>query len=300
MDLPKLNCEDVQYLFSDLTEVSDPLKGGFKLVFPCKSKDDAFALKFIKLNLEGDEQDQQIQLDEIEGRIKREVDILAKCESEYVTKLGPIPLHTLSYKSQNLLCYSEVFYSGRDLDYHIKLRTSFSVSELLDLGLHMADAISHLWAFSKLHRDIKPGNIIFCKDLNKFILLDMGIALDLSGPSFTKAGFFPGTERYISPDQLDISQKRNLDFRADLFCLGIVLYEVATLHHPFRTKDSMGSHDWFHAILHHTPTHPRTYRSDLPDELSGLFLRLLSKQKHQRYRSCEILIEKLNEIRESL
>ena len=128
-----------------------------------------------------------------------------------------------------------------------------------------------------------------------FVLLDMGLVFDLEDRSLTPYGFMVGTPRYFSPEQLDLGRKRQMDFRSDLFSLGVVLYEAGTSYHPFYSEHFADS-DLFHRILSHYPDPPMDHRSDLPGSLNEVVMRLLGKEPHLRYRSCEYLTVLLRSI----
>jgi serine/threonine-protein kinase len=95
---------------------------------------------------------------------------------------------------------------------------------------------------------------------------------------------------------LDYTQKRFLDFRSDLFLLGIVLYEAATGTHPFWVpRMSIGQAQV--AIIRDTPVLPSTRRPEIPAPLNVVIMRLLAKQPHLRYRSTAQLQEVLDAIK---
>jgi serine/threonine-protein kinase len=89
--------------------------------------------------------------------------------------------------------------------------------------------------------------------------------------------------------------KRQMDFRTDMFAIGIILYEAATGQHPFYTVN-MSTMDLFKSIMHSKPTPIKDHRRDLPDSLSKVIMRLLAKKPHLRYRTCEMLLEALNNV----
>jgi serine/threonine-protein kinase len=129
-----------------------------------------------------------------------------------------------------------------------------------------------------------------------FVLLDMGYILDLDDRSLTKPGLLPGTPYYLSPEQIDLTRKRQLDFRSDLFNLGIVLYESATGLHPFKRHLNASTSNMFLSILTYIQPPPITIRLDLPPKLDAIIMRLLKKRPYLRFSSCEQLEIALNNI----
>jgi serine/threonine-protein kinase len=182
------------------------------------------------------------------------------------------------YKGQNLLYFSEEWVDGQDLK-----GTKLDATNVKNLGSQISYAVEELWSYNIVHRDIKPGNIIYDEISHIYILLDMGIALDLDDKSLTKLGI-PGTAPYLSPEQLTLT-KRHLDFRSDLFSLGTVMYVCLTGVHPFY-RSGMTQEEIIRSILTHTPASPSTIDNSIPRSLDVIIMRLLSKQPNQRYRSC--------------
>jgi serine/threonine-protein kinase len=162
-----------------------------------------------------------------------------------------------------------------------------SADELVKLALHISEAISAIWQFSKVHRDIKPGNIMRRASDGEYILLDMGLVFDLGDLSLSVTPV--GTPHYFSPEQMDFDHRRTvLSFRSDLFSLGIVMYEMATGTHPFVTPATRTTRDVVGNILRLTPTPPNAVRPDLPQSLNDTMLRLLAKRPALRFRSIAL------------
>jgi serine/threonine-protein kinase len=110
----------------------------------------------------------------------------------------------------------------------------FDKQRLLRLGLHVLEALVKAEEAQIVHRDIKPDNVMI-DGREDFWLLDFGIARHLTLPSLTDTGQIWGkfTLGYSPPEQMR-NLKPQIDSRADLFALGVTLYECATGRHPFR------------------------------------------------------------------
>jgi serine/threonine-protein kinase len=105
-----------------------------------------------------------------------------------------------------------------------------------------------------------------------------------------------GTPPYFSPEQFDFSNRRTvMDFRSDLFSLGVTMYEMATGQHPFWTRGET-SRSLFNKITTLNPKPPNEIVPDFPEELSDIIMRMLGKSPHLRYRRCQQLIDALREI----
>jgi eukaryotic-like serine/threonine-protein kinase len=154
---------------------------------------------------------------------------------------------------------------------------------LIDLFTQMLSGLQAAHGAQIVHRDLKPQNVFLadrlgCAPLVK--LLDFGLARDVSGVrtrTITKPGALVGTLKYMSPEQL---RGVGVDARADLFAVGVMLYEALSGHHPFegssigevQTKILRGDHVPFLEL-----------RSDLPIALGDVIDRCLAKSPDERW-----------------
>lgn len=297
MGVPVLTKDDVEKILSGCKVLSGPYKGGQKIVFLCETTSGKFALKFIEITVDDDETKDAFS--EIVERAKREVRIMGKCESPFIVKLGPILIESVSYKDKQLLYFSEEWINGKNLKEILKEKKRLSDKETIKLAMNITSAISTLWDNDQVHRDIKPENIMYDEKGDRYVMLDLGLALDLEDKSLTRFGMIPCTKIYVSPDQLSLSQKRQLDFRADLFCLGIVLYEAYLGEHPF-FRYGMRDDELFRSIIHKEVQLPTDISFKVNEAIYGVIKRMLNKRAHKRYRSCQMLMDELEKINEVL
>lgn len=300
MDLPNLTEADVQGAIAGIEAIDAPLRGGQKLVFPCTISGQQCALKVMLTNQSGPEggspEDASFEgLDEVTARARREVEIMGRCDSPHVVKLGPLPLTAADIRGQSVVYFSEEWIDGRDLKAIIRDDGPLPLTQVVNLGKHVTEAVGVLWSLAKIHRDIKPGNIMRRDATGDFVLLDMGLVFDLRDVSLTPAGLLPGTWMYFSPEQAEFANKRQMDFRSDLFSLGIVLYEAATGRHPF-WEHGMSAPETLSRILGSSAVGPSAHRSEIRPEMDEVILRLLAKRPHLRYRTCADLIAALDAI----
>lgn len=300
MDLPNLDSNDVKNIIPTASNIGSPIMGGQKLVFPCEIGNKIYMLKFmLKPSLPtGNQIDEQPQdsFDLVSERAKREVQIMGDCNSPYLVKLGPIPLTEITYQNQSLLYFSEERIEGQDLSVVLKSVKTLAINEVVKLARNINEAIGDLWRLSKIHRDIKPGNIVQRSDGTGYVLLDFGLAFDVADISLTSTGILVGTVAYLSPEQTNVSKRREMDYRSDLFLLGIVLYQALTGSHPFKRSvhDSVG--EIISNISSYKQPLPESLRPDTPPELSKVITRLLAKEPNLRYRSCDALEKALSKI----
>ena len=299
VDLPNLTAVDIQAAIAGIEAIDAPLRGGQKLVFPCTISGQRCALKVLLASQSaqsGSSEDASFEgLDEVTARARREVEIMGQCDSPHVVKLGPLPLTAANIRGQSVVYFSEEWVHGRDLKAIIREDGPLPLAGVVRLGKHIAEAVGVLWSHAKIHRDIKPGNIMHRDATGDFVLLDMGLVLDLGDVSLTPIGLVPGTLIYFSPEQAEFANKRQMDFRSDLFSLGIVLYEAVTGHHPFWER-GMSSLNGLARMLQSSAVHPSVHRTEIPPQMADVILRLLAKRPHMRYRTCPDLIAALDAI----
>ncbi len=164
---------------------------------------------------------------------------------------------------------------GRSLKTLLDQQGTLSVKQVASLAKQMFDALEHAHAAQVVHRDIKPANLMLMAN-GRLKIMDFGIAQQPTS-ELTQAGTLVGSPRYMAPEQIS-GQKQ--DGRADLFSVGIVLYEALTGHPPFVGEQPISI---AYNILHTAPTDPRTLRPDTPDWLAELILKCLAKQREDRY-----------------
>lgn len=176
---------------------------------------------------------------------------------------------------------------------------TISADDITRVGTEVADALIVAHSRGVIHRDIKPANIMLVdKSGGRFgtKVLDFGLAKVDLGEEFdvrydlTSAGSTVGTASYMSPEQ---ARGEPLDARSDLFSLGIVLYEMATGQLPFRGATSALV---FVQLLSQPPDPPREINAAIPKDLERIILRLLEKDRHNRFQSAAELVETLHKI----
>jgi len=303
-DLPTLTAEQVEAAIEPVSNVSDLGRGGQKLVFRGDIAGTPYALKFAIAPDEldataSDDEDSEEGTDlDVIVRASREVETMRDCASPHMVKLGPIDLTVCTIDDQRLLYFTEEFIDGRDLRTILGTDGPLPADDVITLGIQLADAIKGLWDLQKVHRDIKPANIMRRQDSGSFVLLDAGFAFDVVGESLS-GGMLVGTPIYFSPEQFDYSSRRTgMDFRSDIFALGVTMYEVLTGRHPFWRRGH-SSQTAFNNILTKTPDPPSSIVDGVSVGLNEVILRMLGKSPHLRYRKCAQLVKALEASRGS-
>jgi eukaryotic-like serine/threonine-protein kinase len=166
---------------------------------------------------------------------------------------------------------------GKSLRQLLDVQTRLSPELTIHIGACVASALDAAHRAGFVHRDVKPGNILVTAD-GRVLLTDFGIAkgLDTSADDLTSDNVMMGTAKYLSPEQV---RGRRLDGRADLYSLGLVLYECLAGRVPFLGETDA---DTALARLQRDPTDLGRLRPTLPRGLVNLVHRLLSRNPNHR------------------
>ncbi|MEP0873526.1 serine/threonine protein kinase [Trichocoleus desertorum AS-A10] len=164
-------------------------------------------------------------------RIIREVQAVQEISSTRVPKI--FELGTKNSPIGELIWIREERVSGKNLRQILREQNSLALEKVLCLGLHILEALADAESTRIVHRDVKPENIIIDPSGDAW-LLDFGLARHLDMESITATSDYLGvfTPGYAPPEQFR-NRKGNIDARADLFALGVTLYECAEGVNPF-------------------------------------------------------------------
>jgi tetratricopeptide (TPR) repeat protein len=195
---------------------------------------------------------------------------------------------------EDLHYFSMKFVEGPPLDRVVKAGP-LAVADVIEIGISVAGALAHAHSRGVLHRDVKPSNLL--RDEERVVLTDFGLARPVDsadGGSMTESGDLVGTPLYMSPEQISGDAER-IDGRADVWGLGVTLYELLTQRTPFTGPNAQGI---LHAILHKDPPLLHRLRDDVPRDLEAVILKCLEKDPERRYSTAAALRDDLEAVRD--
>ncbi len=170
---------------------------------------------------------------------------------------------------------------------------NISFEEAIDMVIKIAEGLRLAHQKGIIHRDIKSSNIMVTNDGNVKVM-DFGLAKIRGSEMITKAGSTLGTAAYMSPEQITA---KNIDHRTDLWSLGIVFYEMLTGELPFKAEYDAA---WAYQIMNEKILPPSELDRKIPPQIDPVVLKMLEKDKTQRYATAEDFIVSINEVRKNL
>jgi serine/threonine protein kinase len=155
-------------------------------------------------------------------------------------------------------------------------RQPLALDETQRILAQIGSALDSAHSRGLIHRDIKPSNILFTAD-GRPKVADFGIARPSDEAQLTRTGVLMGTPEFMAPEQ---AEGRAVDHRADLYALGVVLYQMLTGRVPFRRTTP---HATLHAVIYEPPLSPRKANPALSRRIEGVVLKALAKRPEERY-----------------
>ncbi len=178
------------------------------------------------------------------------------------------------------------YVNGPDLKGHLRRVGRLEPADAERIARTVCDALDYAHRQGIIHRDVKPQNILIAPD-GTVKVADFGIARALAAVTITQPGVVLGTVQYLSPEQ---TRGASVGRTADLYALGVVLYEMLTGGLPFE-GDSPIAIALKH--LHDPPPRLRLIQPDVPMRLEGIVLRAMAKRIDDRYRSAREMADDL-------
>ncbi len=199
-----------------------------------------------------------------------------------------ITVHLVAETDDGLPYIVMEYLEGTDLDTLCKRDAPLSIERSIHIAMQIASALAEAHNNDVIHRDLKPANIFAIEKPRNpdFVkVLDFGIAKILEGGTdesrITKSGAIFGTPYYLSPEQATGAE---LDSRADLYSLAVILYRLVTAHLPFESGSGL---DILVRHVKDPPPPPRLHNAQIPASLEAVILKALEKDRDQRFATAE-------------
>ncbi|QLE40332.1 GAF domain-containing protein [Nostoc sp. C052] len=208
-----------------------------------------------------------------------------KHEYELIKNLdipGVIQAYSLEKYNNGLAIVLENF-DGSSL-YKIIQSEKIKLLDFLKIGIKITQALGELHQNHIIHKDIKPQNIIVNLETHQVKIIDFSISSLLlqEKPKLSNPDLLEGTLAYMSPEQTG-RMNRTVDYRTDFYSLGITFYEIITGQLPFPVIDPM---ELVHCHIARQPTTVDQLIPEIPQVISAIIMKLLSKTAEERYQSA--------------
>lgn len=215
-------------------------------------------------------------------RFRREAQAVGKLRHPHIVNVFDFGIETDVY-------YMVMEYiTGGTLKQAISVSQRFAVRDALRVTRQMADALDYAHHAGMIHRDLKPANIMFTDSgWQNAILTDFGIARILTESGLTASGMMVGTPAYMSPEA---GHGQPADERADIYALGVILYEMLTGEVPYSADTPMAV-----VMKHIMAPLPSMEHLHLPPSVEMIVLRAMAKQPDERYQSAAAMRDAVDE-----
>jgi eukaryotic-like serine/threonine-protein kinase len=180
---------------------------------------------------------------------------------------------------------------GEPLNDRLRREKRLPIAEVVRIAREICAGLEAAHERKLIHRDLKPGNLWIESPRGRVKILDFGLARPVqTDEHLTRSGAIVGTPSYMAPEQ---ARSENVDFRADLFSLGVIVYQMLVGQLPFKGHDPLST---MFAICSNPAEPPSKFVPDLPAELESLVMKLLAKDPAERFDSAQATAAELEAI----
>jgi serine/threonine protein kinase/tetratricopeptide (TPR) repeat protein len=208
---------------------------------------------------------------EFVARFKQEARVIAKLEHPHI-----LPVYDYGEEDGYTFMAMRMVESGTLTEWILE-NQPLSLAQIRRIISQVGDALDYAHSNEIVHRDVKPSNILVDKRGN-CLLTDFGLAkLVEASVKLTKTGGILGTPAYMSPEQ---GMGQGIDYRTDMYSLGVILYEMVTGRPPYQAETPMA------IVIKHIQAPlppPYKYNPDIPEALERVILKSLAKKPDDRY-----------------
>src|SRR5215216_8132911 len=206
----------------------------------------------------------------VRERFERETKIIAKLEHAAI-----VPVYDVGRDNEQLFFVMR-YMAGGSLSERIQSQ-SLTLLEVVHIIQRVAAALDYAHNKGVVHRDLKPGNILF-DEYNNAYISDFGIAKLMQTTQLTSSGII-GTPTHMSPEQ---AKGEDVDGRSDIYSLGVILFEMLSGKRPYEARTPLGL-----ALKHAAYPIPRilSLNPNLPPDIEVVNEKVMAKERDKRYRS---------------
>lgn len=215
-------------------------------------------------------------------RFHREKNTIASLEHPAI-----VPVYDFGEIDDNLYLVMR-YMPGKSLADRLQNET-LSEEEIIKIVQRVGSALEEVHTHGIVHRDLKPGNILF-DGQGRAYLTDFGIA-KLVDETMTATGMVLGTPSYMSPEQVEGTEE--VDYRSDIYALGIILFEMLTGQRPFRGDTPIKQAA---ARILEPPPDIKAFNTAIDPRWDHIIQRAMKKEKTERYQSVDELLQDVNQI----
>ena len=194
-------------------------------------------------------------------------------------------IHEIGETDEGQLFISMAYYNGETLKEKIK-RGPLKVEEVLTITSQICEGLDKAHKSGIIHRDIKPANIFITND-GIVKILDFGLAKAKDQTKLSYIEEMGGTINYMSPEQ---ARGEKVDFRTDIWSLGVIMYEMITGKKPFEADYNQAI---LFLIMNENPKQITSLLSDVPAEFDRIVNKTLAKYPDERYQNLAELVDEL-------
>ncbi len=242
----------------------------------------------------------KVAMKAIHPELSKNSDVVSRfiTEAKAVNQIGHehiVDIADFGNTSEGEFYFVMEYLQGESLSDRLKREKRIPLGQAMSIGAQIADALNASHQQGIIHRDLKPENIFLChRGANReFVkVLDFGLAKltqnDQKVTHKTRTGSVMGTPYYMSPEQCE--GKTEIDYRADIYSLGVLIFEMLTGKVPF------GGEGYGEIIVKHVTMPPPSVRSvvpELPEFMDPIMYRVLAKDREQRFQTMADLREAL-------
>ncbi len=241
--------------------------------------------------------DRQVALKVLPSQLARDEEFVRRFQTEAsaaakVAHPNVVPVH-FNGEDAGYHFFAMQYVEGQSLAEHLALQPRFSLEEALRIAGECLAGLAAAHAQGLIHRDIKPANVLLERETGRAVLVDFGLArIEGKGLDVTTSGTVMGTVDYIAPEQV---QGRRADHRADIYALGILLYQLLSGRLPFEgeTPEAIA---FQHVYQQPLPLHQAA--CDIPRPVCDIVHRMMARDRAGRYQSCTDVLADIRAFRE--